>query len=137
MVRAQVILDEYTNKRDVPKTTAKKVYKLTEKELGLLKGKRKCHGRFHGTVMTLYSRSRVISLACKKYGCTRKNIAEVLAQDKPPIVTPLIEKPKKNTPEKKKKAPQEKTPEVNKTLNSAPASPILLSDVESDCSDSD
>lgn len=131
MVKETVILDEYVTRPDVPKSCAKQVYRLTEKELQLLPSKRKSHGYYRGTVMTLYNRNKVVNLACKKYGCNKKNLAEVLALENPPIVHPLIERAKKKATEKKSK----KTSEKKKPKRARAESP---SDVESgDCVDSD
>lgn len=130
----KVILDEYVTKNNIPKTCAKKVYKLTEKELELIPSRKKAHG-YYRTAMTLYTRSKVITLACKKYGCTRKNIAEVLAQENPTIVNPLIEKPKKKTPEKKNKKAQNKN-EPEPSSSARAESPLVFSNKESSNLDS-
>lgn len=128
--RTKVILDEYIDKTNIPKTTAKTIYKLTDRELELLKSTRKVNRRFR-CVMTLYSRERVLTLACKKYGCTRKNIAEVLQQDRPPIVNHLVERKK---PERKKKEPPAKTAEPAAAVPAAavPATPTTISIVNRD-----
>ncbi|GAM22492.1 hypothetical protein SAMD00019534_056670 [Acytostelium subglobosum LB1] len=111
--KTKVILDEYVGKTRIPKTTVKQVYRLTDKELELLKSTKKTNQRFGGA-MTLYSRERVLTLCCKKYGCTRKNIAEVLAQDNPPIVNKLVER-KKPEPRKKKEVAPAAAPAVAPT----------------------
>lgn len=119
MGRSTLILDEYVTKTRVPKTTAKKVYRLTDKELELLASVKRANHRFGGA-MTLYSRSKVITLACKKYGCTRKNLAEVLEQDNPPIVNQLVERKK---PERKKKETPAKAAKRRVEVPASPSSP--------------
>ena len=95
------ILDEYVNKRNVPKTCAKQVYRLTDKELELLKSTTKINRAYRrsGQRMTLYSRASVVTLACKKFGCSRKDLASVLEQPSPQVVNKLVERGRKSAGE--------------------------------------